>query len=102
MNTRRCVFHFSFPTYRLLNKAIGIEPTESRILQRALLYMRTDRRDLAVNGLKRVVAMAPGNAVALSTLGMLLLQAGGRAAEAASYLERAVAARPGSAETAYK
>ena len=77
-----------------------MEPTESRILQRALLYMRTDRADLAINGLKRVTGMGPNNAVALSTLGTLLLQQD-RATEALPYLERAMALRPQDAETAY-
>ena len=84
----------------LLDVAVDIEPTESRLLQRALIYLRTGRAQLATSELRRVVSVAPGNAAALATLGSQLLQCG-RAAEAVGYLQRAVDARPGCAEPAY-
>jgi tetratricopeptide (TPR) repeat protein len=56
------------------NKAIDFEATESRLFNRAFLYMRTGRTDEAIEGYKAVAAMSPANFQARAALGTLLLQ----------------------------
>lgn len=54
--------------------AIEFEGTESRLFNRAFLYMRTGRTEKAIEGYKQVTQMAPQNFQARAALGTLLLQ----------------------------
>ena len=86
---------------RLYDEAIAIEPTDSRLFNRALLRMRQHRRPEAIAGFREVLARTPANAAALGALGTLLLEAGAHEAEAAPLLARAHALRPGDAAVAF-
>lgn len=55
-------------------RAIDVEATESRVFNRAFLFMRAGKTDDAIAGFKQVADMAPANFQARAALGTLLLQ----------------------------
>jgi tetratricopeptide (TPR) repeat protein len=82
------------------DQAIEFEGTESRLFNRAFLYMRTGRTDKAIEGYKQVTAMAPQNFQARAALGTLLLQRE-NFAEAIPVLKEASALQPGAADITF-
>jgi tetratricopeptide (TPR) repeat protein len=84
----------SIPSYcRLYDASIAIEPAESRLSNRALLYLRTGRSELAVEGYRAVIRINPANSQAHTAAGTICLQLG-RYADACELLERAVELNP--------
>ena len=70
------------------DRAIAIEPAENRLANRALLYMRTGRLELAVEGYSQVIDANPSNAQAHAACGTICMQLG-RFEQAAPLLHRA-------------
>lgn len=69
------------------DRAISFDPNEVALFNRAYLYARTGREELAIVEFKRVAAMSPTNFPARSALGTLLLQRSNFPEAAAAFAE---------------
>ena len=85
---------------RLYDMSIAIDPAENRLSNRALLYMRTGRTELAIDGYLEIVKMNPLNAQAHAACGTLCMQLA-RYEQAAGLLNRAVELAPGELDVRY-